>query len=215
MTDDEIFVEVCGMVEEEFVVDPQKVFNLVGKIKNKSKYGGQFTLSILHDYTSKGLMKKEEFIRGVRSICTGEIEESVAKRRDRKGRSKSGKRKKLKSTVTGRMKVVCQLDGAIYHNNKSKFHKLADKYDMERKGGWNKDLNAAILHWRMRDDSETINGFFIRDGSVTKKATLTWRGEKNTSLVKDFINFCDEMGGELDDSELKARVPQSSLLEFG
>ncbi len=215
-SDDEIFVEVCNIVEDDFVTDTQKVFDLVGSMKTRTGYGtrGDFSLSILYDYTKKGMLKKEEFIRGVRAICTGEIEESRDKSRARRGRTKTGKRKAQKLKSTGKMKVVCQLDGPVYHNNKDKFHKLADKYQLERKGGWNKDLNAALLHWRTTDFSESIHGFFKRVGNVTTEATLTWRGEQPTRLAQDFAGVCRELNGDLDDSELKYRESQAKLFEF-
>ena len=208
-TDDEIFVQVCGLAEKEFVDNPQEIFDLVGSMKEPSGYGERFTLSILYDYTKKGLMKKEEFVRGVRAICTGEVEQSLDKSRKEK-RSKKRELKKMQKT-TGTIKVICDLDGETYHRNKNMFHKLADKFNMDKKGGWNKELNAAILHWNAKDSSESVSGFFVRRGDVTTRATLTWRGSEKTQLATEFVQICKDLNGKIDDKELQHRSAQQKL----
>lgn len=211
-TDDELFVEICELASRDFIDSPQKIFDLVGEMREPSIYGDRFTLSILYDYTKRGLMKKEEFVKGVNAICTGKVEKSLDKSRKEK-KSKMRELKKMQKT-TGTIKVICDLDGETYHRNKNMFHKLADKFDMEKKGGWNKELNAAILHWNMKDSSESVSGFFVRRGDVTTRATLTWRGTEKTQLATEFVQICKDLNGKIDDKELQHRAGQSKLFQF-
>lgn len=209
---EEKYNRLCVMVSEEFIRDPKSVLDLAKEIAKDETFDTirkSVDLKTFVVARKSGNMSDDEFLRSVRFICFGGVEKSREQSRKERGKAKRELRKRQETT--GNIKVVCNLDGQIYHNNKGRFHELAEKYGLSKEGGWVKDLNAATLNMRARDAKESIFGFFIREGKITKSATLTWRGNDRTPLAVDFVNVCVDLGGEIDDKELRRRGQQKKL----
>ena len=205
LKDDDKFVKMCVMVND-FVVEPNKVFELAKEITKA--YPSEFQLESMVRHYELGNLSDVEFMRCMRSVCGENVEKtaSVKRKEKRLAKKKMKKRGKVKEDI----KVVCELSGDVYHNNKKLFHNLAPKYGLKSKGGWIKEISAATLYHE--GDMDRMRGVFVRDGDKTVKATLTWWGRERTPYVKDFVKICKELGGKLDDEDLRHRAGQSKLL---